>query len=188
MRPEHFPIVSRSTPAPRRVLTLPLSLTLAAAALSFVATSGVAAQQEAIRNSYQFTESRIDNSQETRLFPAKVPVPGVLWGTNPGYTAGMVMLKISCGVDDRRVVTNAAGDEEEIYAALFRVEMFRYDADEDEWTYVDWYSLPGTPPVASCESLQAAAALVHAQRPLTVSLRIRASGTLHRNLVEGWKF
>ncbi|MCR9144124.1 MAG: hypothetical protein NXI24_17885 [bacterium] len=144
------------------------------------------AQTEDLQQTHIFAESRIDNSQETRLFPARVAVPGMLWGTTPGYRDGMVHLKISCGVDDTRISENAEGDEAESYVALFRVELYRYN--DGDWEYVDWYRLPGTPPVSACKSLRAAAGLATADRPLHVRLKIRARGTQHRNLVEDWSF
>lgn len=149
-------------------------------------SAGLQAQNEDLIQEYLFAESRIDNSQETRLFPAKVPVPGVLWGTSPGYKDGMVQLKISCGVNDSRVGENAEGDEEESYVALFRVELYRYN--DGEWQYVDWYRLPGMPPVSACKALKTAAGLATERRPLKVRLKIRARGTQHRNMVEDWVF
>ena len=162
---------------------------IGAATLVVFSGPGVApleAQSEDLIQEYSFAESRIDNSQETRLFPAKEPVPGVLWGTRPGYQEGMVQLKISCGVDDSRTIETAEGEEEEVYVALFRVELYRYS--DGEWQYVDWYRLPGTPPTRSCTALRTAAALARAQRPLNIRLKIRSRGTQHRNQVEDWQF
>lgn len=176
-----------SNPAPGAIQSLTVSaIFVACAAFYSGGAASLHAQSEDLIQEYNFAESRIDNSQETRLFPAKVPVPGVLWGTRPGYQEGMVQLKISCGVDDSRIIENAEGDEEEVYAALFRVELYRYA--DGEWQYVDWYRLPGTPPTRSCTALRTAAALAQAGRPLNVRLKIRARGTQHRNQVEDWKF
>lgn len=144
------------------------------------------AQTNDLIQKFEFAESRIDNSEETRMFPAKVPVPGVLWGTNPGYREGMVQLKVSCGANDSRVAENARGEEQENYVALFRVELFRYT--NGDWQYVDWYRLPGTPPASACKALKTAAGLASQGRPLTVRLKIRARGTQHRNEVEDWSF
>ncbi|MEQ9366072.1 MAG: hypothetical protein RIF32_17645 [Leptospirales bacterium] len=176
---------------PRRSLTRAGLLPLFSFATAFVAAFSLhgpllRAQNADLIQIHSFSESRIDNSQETRLFPAKVAVPGLLWGTTPGYQDGMVQLKISCGVDDSRLSENADGEEEEKYVALFRVELYRYH--DGDWQYVDWYRLPGTPPASACKSLKTAAGLAKASRPLHVRLKIGSRGTQHRNLVEDWNF
>ncbi len=140
-----------------------------------------------VESTYRFTDPRILNGSETMLYPKKVPVPGVLWGTNPGYKTGMVMLKVTCGVNDAITVFDPAEDDEvEAYAALFRVELYRYTKD-DEWEYAGWYRFDGTMAKQSCDGLRAAAALAGEAKPLDVDLIIRSRGALHRNIVRSWE-
>ena len=135
---------------------------------------------------YEFVTGEIDNSQESTLFPAKVAVPGILWGTREGYRDGMVQLKLSCGVNDRRMLENAEGDEEEAYVALFRAELYRFN--DGDWEYAGWYRLPGLPPRNACMALRQAAAVATPERPLKIKLSIQSQGTQHPNKIIDWRF